>query len=313
MKRLARVALPCAVFASVFSQSNVLRLTMNKTRTQQSPATVQRLIGELPTCSTLRAELERGVYGSGIDEPYMAKMRQQGVRRALLEVGAILRREKPADIRVERRLYFRQFDGPNSQISDEATLKTIEENELPGILDGIAHSRVSAAPVFRGPDLHIRPIKQVSSFVEFFADASLPEQKALLFPSGHPKLLTHAVVNGDALRTEAVLGAHKFAVKDLDQALFDAVLSRYDNSAVIKLVLNAGASVNARTPDGTTPLMNAVARPCNLRPLLDNGADLSARDKWGRNALELARQVKATTAIHLLEQASATPSPTPRN
>jgi ankyrin repeat protein len=104
-----------------------------------------------------------------------------------------------------------------------------------------------------------------------------------------------------------VLGSHKFAVKDLDQALFDAVLSRYDNSAVIKILLDAGASVNARTPDGTTPLMNAAAHPCNLRPLLDNGADLSARDKWGRNALELARQAKATAAIQVLQDAGVKP------
>jgi Ankyrin repeats (3 copies) len=304
---MKRWVLFCAMITSLFSRPNVLRLTISQAPAQQSPAAVERLLGELPTCSILRAELERGVYGSGIDEPYMTKMRQQGVQRALLEVDLIFQGDKPADIRVERRVYFRKFDGPSSQVSDEATLRTIEESDLPRTLDGIARSRVLAAPVIKGPDLHITLTKQVSSVVEFFADASLQEQKPLLFPSGHPKLLTHAVVNGDALGTEAVLGSHKFAVKDLDQALFDAVLSRYDNSAVIKILLNAGASVNARTSDGTTPLINAAAHPCNLRPLLDNGADLSARDKWGRNALELAREAKATAAIQVLQDAGVKP------
>ncbi len=37
----------------------------------------------------------------------------------------------------------------------------------------------------------------------------------------------------------------------------------------------------------------------------DGGADLNARDKWGRNALQVAREVKQATAIRLLEEAGA--------
>jgi len=51
--------------------------------------------------------------------------------------------------------------------------------------------------------------------------------------------------------------------------------------------------------------MVAVARPCNIMPLLDGGADRNARDKYGRTAVEIARQQKANVAVQLLEQAGA--------
>ena len=269
-------------FRRLVLRRSVLLLIMTRSAMPQSTPAVQQLINELPACSVLHAELERGTYGGGIDQSYMGRMRQQGVQRALIELRAVLRGGKPDDIHVERRLYFRHFDGPMSQISDQATLKMIEASSLPADLDGVARSRVLAAPISRGVDMQFRPIKQVSTFVEFFANAWLPEQNVVWFRSGKPKQLTGPVLNGDVLGTKALLGSHRFDKTELDRGLFIAVLSRYDNTDVIKLLLDAGAEVNARAPDGSTPLMSAVARPCNLRPLLDGGADVNARDKIGQ-------------------------------
>jgi ankyrin repeat protein len=91
----------------------------------------------------------------------------------------------------------------------------------------------------------------------------------------------------------------------LTLALFEAVLSRYDNSTVINLLLDSGADVNARAPDDSTPLIVAVAHPCNLRPLLDRGADVNAHDRWGKTALQLAREQNNAAAVRLLEGAAA--------
>jgi len=295
-------------FRRLVLRRSVLLLILTPGAMPQSVPAVQQLIDALPTCSVLHAELERGTYGVGIDQPYMSGMRQQGAERALIEFRAVIRGGKPDDIQVERRLYFRHFDGPVSQISDQATLERIEASGLPADLDGVARSRVLAAPISRGVDMQFRPVRHVSSFVEFFANAWLPEQEVLWFRSGKPKPLTDPVVLGDVLGTKALLGSHRFDKKELDRALFDAVLSRYDNTDVIKLLLDAGAEVNARAPDGSTPLMEAVARPCNLRPLLDGGADVNARDKSGRSALQVARAWKESTAVRLLEEAGAVTS-----
>lgn len=288
-----------------FLTGGVLLLAIIKpAMSQSSPNAVQHLLDELPTCSVLRAELQRGEHGSGGEQPYMLKMRQLGVQRAIVELDADLHGNRPENIRIMKHLYFRAFDGPNAQINDPSVLTAIRDNGLQAELDESARERVSSAPVFRGPDSHGTG-EEASSFVEFFSDPEIPDQKVLLFPSGRPKALTVAVVNGDAVGTRALLKSRSFSKRQLNRALFDAVLSRYDNTEVIDLLLHAGADVNARAAGGVTPLMNSVAHPCNLRPLLDAGADVRARDKWGRDALQLAREVKQVVAIRLLQQAAA--------
>jgi hypothetical protein len=285
--------------------TGVLLLLGTQSAMPQSPPPVEQLINELQPCSVLRTELEDGTYGSGLDQPYMSRMRQLGVQRVLLELKAEVRDNRAKGIEVVRRLYFRQFDGAKSQISDEATLNTIEASGLKADLYRIALSRVSTAPIVRGADPHFSSTKQVSSVVEFFANAWLPEHQVSLFRSGRPEPLTGTVVNGDAAGTKALLTSRKFTKDQLNRALFVAAISRYDNRDVIKLLVDAGADVNARTPDGSTPLVSAVGRPCNLRPLLDSGADLNARDKWGRNALQVARETKEGAAVSLLEKSAS--------
>jgi len=270
----------------------------------QHPPAVQQLIGELAPCSVLHKELDRGAYGSGVDQPYMVRMRESGVKRALLELHGVIHGNRVENVRVARQLYFRHFDGPDSQISDEATLQAIETSGLSGELESLARSRMLAAPFVRG-EFRLFAGNQVFSFVEFFASPWLREENVAVLRSVKPKPRIRSILDGDAAGTKALLKSHKFTTKDLNLALFDSAISRYDNTDVIRLLLTAGAEVNARTTDGITPLMLAVGHPCNIRPLLNGGADLNARDKWGRNALQLAREAKDATAIRLLEEAGA--------
>jgi len=266
----------------------------------QSQTAVQELIDELPACSLLRVGLERGVYGTGTDEAYMAVMRQQGVERALFAVQAVLgRTDRPLDLRIIRQLYFRQFDKAESQMTDEVSLKAIEASGLATQLEKLSRDRVLTAPFVRG---HPTRSKKIGSVVEFFANPWLPERKPVLTRSGSPTPLTEAILLQDIMETRALLASHRFAKNELNLALFEAVRGRYDNSAVIKLLLDAGADVNAEASDGTTPLMNAIDTPCNLIPLLDAEANVNARDKWGRSALDLARREQREAAIRLLQR-----------
>ncbi len=71
----------------------------------------------------------------------------------------------------------------------------------------------------------------------------------------------------------------------------------YGETAVVKLLIAKGAAVEAKDPEGETPLIRAA---CNcpivdmpdtsdsVRLLLENGADIEARDKQGRTALMAA-------------------------
>src|SRR5262249_14891288 len=190
-----------------------------------------------------------------------------------------------------------------SQISEDTTLNAFKVSGLQAELEGLARSRALTAPFYKGEFMFFSG-NHVVSFVEFLASAWLREQHVIWGRSGHPEPLTVAVAHGDALGTQAVLGLHRFTKKELHRALFGAALSRYDNSAVIKLLLDAGADVNAHAGEDTTPLMLAVPHPCNLRPLLEGGADLNARDKWGRTALQIARETKQPIAFRLLEEAA---------
>lgn len=63
--------------------------------------------------------------------------------------------------------------------------------------------------------------------------------------------------------------------------------SLWGDPEMLKLLIEAGAEVDARTESGLTPLMMAVRHDNldNLKTLLRAGADLAAEDQDGANAL----------------------------
>lgn len=294
-------------FASALVIGCVLLLIATPYALPQTASTqAQQVANELPPCSVLREQIEYKMYGDGIAMPYMEAMRKLGVKRAFFEIDSMWHGGKPTDLQVVNRLYFDQFDGPNSQILDSTKLAQIKQSGLEADLDKIARERVMHAPLFVGLDSKVNPSgKRTYSYAEMFANPWVPEQRVVVSPlfKRLPSLLYAAMI-GDVSSVEHQL-KNNSSQRELYGALYQAVGSRYDNSAVIKAVINAGADVNARGADGVTPLMNAVAHPCNLRALLDAGADVSARDKWGKDALQYAREVKQPISVRLLEKSAA--------
>ena len=76
---------------------------------------------------------------------------------------------------------------------------------------------------------------------------------------------------------------------------------------VLKVLIEAGADVNAKDTDGLTPLMLAAQHnpnPKALTALLEAGADAKAKNNEGKTALDYARmneKLKDTEALRLLE------------
>lgn len=256
---------------------------------------------ELAPCSVLNLKIYQRP-SNRIESPYMSRMREMGVARASIQIQGEYRKGKAKNLRSTRHVYFNKFDGPDSQISDDATLSAIKNSGLQETLDKIAIEKASKAKIALGIEKHPAPPHQLSTDVQIFSTESIGYEP-LLGPYSQLPPLVAAVQAGDASEVQTLTNGSHFSQVELDQALFRAVTSDFDNSTCIHLLVRAGANVNGHTSDGVTPLMTAVSRPCSIKPLLEGGARLDARDRWGRTALQIARQQKVEISVHMLETA----------
>lgn len=262
---------------------------------------VEEVIQQLPSCSELRNSLEQGNRGSGIEQPYMEEMRREGVKRVFVEVFSTWQQGHVVNLKITHRLFFTKFDGPDAEVTDAAKIDEFKQRGLTAVLDKSATERVAQAHYFPGREgPKLRNGIKLWSYVEFMSNPLLPEQRTLISPLGKLDQFVHAAYIGDSSEVRQTLSRQTLSHKRITGALFQAVLNRYDNSDVIKLLVNSGADVNFHGHDGITPLMNAVPHPCNLKALLDLGARVQETDRWGKTALQLAREEKQTESIRLL-------------
>lgn len=285
----------------------------------EHPPQIAELVAKLPECSSLRRQLEQGRFGDGIEKPYMRPMLDHGVQRAYFEVEGVWRHGRPEDVRIVRRLYYKQLDGPHAQITDVATLKEIGSSGLEEMLDQAVLARVKAAVLHAGIDrwAGLGRINywqwqlsgsKISGAIDLFASGWLsPSRPDWMLPGTYRDSVANAASVGDVIDLSRLLSARKYAQPELKSALNSAVMSLWDNTAAIELLIRAGADVNATLSEGTTPLMLAYESSCNIPVLLEHGARVDARNKWGKTALDFARERHDAVAERLLEAAAATP------
>ncbi len=87
------------------------------------------------------------------------------------------------------------------------------------------------------------------------------------------------------------------------------------NEAMVRLLVAAGADVNAESVDGVTPMLNAACLPKaagykTALFLIESGADVSARDKGGADALHYAVAGGSLGLVKLLIERGIDPNRT---
>jgi ankyrin repeat protein len=279
------------------------------TQSQESgiSASYDSVLQELPACSWLRKDLAEN--SPAIEQSYMAAMRRAGVKRVFLEASLIWKHGKPTQIQIYRRLFFSAFDGPDAEIINAEKSQRLEAGIDP-VVDSVATDRIMNAHLFGG--LEGRAIrhpegKRMYAYVEFLSTPLLKERGTRILPWGEVNPLIHAAYIGDVTTVKAHTKIGDKA--KLNEALLQSVLNPYDNAQVIQWLVKHGADPNYHGSDGITPLINAVAHPCNVEALLRTGARLNETDKWGRTALKVAIEGKQDISARILStQSSTTPN-----
>ncbi|HCY87985.1 MAG TPA: hypothetical protein DHV36_22805 [Desulfobacteraceae bacterium] len=87
--------------------------------------------------------------------------------------------------------------------------------------------------------------------------------------------------------------------KDGFTPLHHTVRNRFSSPEEAAYLIKRGADKNRQAKDGSTPLMTAIDNQCwnHIRALLDEGVDLSLRDKQGMTALDKARYFRDHTDL----------------
>src|SRR5690349_17178131 len=109
---------------------------------EKQASAVNEILSQLPECSSLRPQLERGSLVNGNEEPYMEMMRKYAVKRAFFQATAVWQDNKPQDVRFVQRLYFKKYDGPDAQITDPHHLESIRSSGLEELLTKIVTEKI---------------------------------------------------------------------------------------------------------------------------------------------------------------------------
>jgi len=136
--------------------------------------------------------------------------------------------------------------------------------------------------------------------------ALLKEKADVNAPQGDGTTALHWAAYKDDLELAKVLiaaGATPRVKTRLNDITPLHMAAKNGNSAMIDLLLKAGADVQAATTTGTTPLMNAAASGHSeaVRLLLDHGADPNAKDvNQGQTALMFAAALNRADVVRVL-------------
>ena len=134
---------------------------------------------------------------------------------------------------------------------------------------------------------------------------------------GLPATAVPALANYPVSSTAAILALLDLGASPNPRGRFPFVgVAAFEGQlATARLLVEHGANLDARGQQDVTPLMMAAAAthpdPAIVRLLMAKGADVNARDKAGRTALDWAVRQGETEVVRVLREAGATSTVTP--
>jgi ankyrin repeat protein len=116
------------------------------------------------------------------------------------------------------------------------------------------------------------------------------------FAGDHPPLL-EAIRDGDTTRVKAHLTKADLDARDQRGATPLMHAAAFGNVETLRILLDAGADVNARNRVDATALLWASGQPDKARLLIERGADVNIQSKQGRTPLMVAASRRGNAAI----------------
>lgn len=251
---------------------------------------LQEIAESLPSDSLLRYWTARGVHGDGVHHPWMDEMREEGIKRVLVGTEFVWHK-KPMGIKVTRLVYFSTYEGDCGQISDPAQLAKIRSSGLEAELSDQAVQDTLRGH-WRFIDHSPRHLKSGVTVITL-----LDDEWVLTWPisfSTRPKTgdpLEEAAGMYDVAAVTAVLQRGVTAEKR-DGLVW--ALTGAPSPCTLKALLQGGADPNMRDSDGS-PLLTEEIRRDNLenaRVLVEAGADVNAKNAAGFTPLSVAEEIQ---------------------
>ncbi len=290
------------------------------------PATlgeIRSVLDKIPSCS----EYLRQPPVEGAGATFVPAMRAEGIARAHFVIGADSLFPKPLGLRILHVIYFSDYDGPSSQITDRRRLSSIESTPLAAALRtralGLAHNFPAAFDT-----AEMRSPTNEREEAKFTADEEIDADSWMRSLDGpyndplaafYPRMAGPGTPEGAVARqdTEALSTATMNASLGevtLNRLLLLASSSVRNMTGVIQILRELGADPNQVVTiwfgrgQKMLPLTLAVhGSACNVAALLAVGANPNLRDGLGHSALEIALEQGRDDIARILRAGGAVP------
>jgi len=237
-----------------------------------------------------------------------AQMHSLGVKKARAVVG-FLWHTRPSHMKVFKVMFFDGYGEDCTQITDDARLARIRASSLNGLVSEFALAETASAVWSNSACFDsCGEGKYGVSKVDLMDDETRPSPNLVIRPSPMRTANDLHPEDGDELETKQFLASPASTASTRNDALLRAPIAS-DDSCIVKMLIRAGADVDARGDNENTPLMNAAdgARWNDLRALLAAGANVNVQDFGGETALIQAAHLGDLTAVKILLEAGADP------